>query len=72
MPESGLYDLEVEAQAMHRNTHYDPAIFGIDLSEPFILGMVPGDATKGHIHYPQRIEPLLASKTLPDDSRSTG
>ncbi len=66
VPVSGLYDLEVEAQAMHRDTHYDPAIFGIDLSEPFILGIVPGDVTKGHIHYPQAIEPLLASKPVPD------
>lgn len=67
VPVSGLYDIEVEAQAMHRNTHYDPAIFGIDFSEPFILGIVPGDITKGHIHYPQPIEPLLASTTVPDD-----
>ncbi len=66
VPVSGLYDIEVEAAAMHRNTHYDPTIFGIDLSEPFILGIVPGDITKGHIHYPQPIEPLLASKTVPD------
>jgi hypothetical protein len=66
VPVSGLYDLEVEATAMHRDTHYDPAIFGIDLSEPFILGVVPGDVTKGHIHYPQAIEPLLASAVVPD------
>ena len=67
VPVSGLYDIEVEAQAMHRDTHYDPKIFGIDFSEPFILGLVPGDITKGHIHYPQPIEPLLASAILPDD-----
>jgi hypothetical protein len=67
VPASGLYELEVEAQAMHRDTHYDPAIFGIDLSEPFLLGVVPGDASRGHIHYPQSIEPLLASTTVPDD-----
>ncbi|MEZ0385833.1 MAG: DUF1587 domain-containing protein, partial [Verrucomicrobium sp.] len=42
VPVSGLYDIDVEAQAKHRDTHYDPAIFGIDLSEPFILGIVPG------------------------------
>ena len=66
VPVSGLYDIEVEATAMHRDTHYDPAIFGIDLSEPFILGVVPGDVTKGHIHYPQAIEPLLASSVVPD------
>ncbi len=67
VPVSGLYDIEIEAQAMHRDTHYDPAIFGIDFSEPFILGVVPGDVTKGHIHYPQAIEPLLGSQTVPDD-----
>lgn len=67
VPVSGLYDIEVEAQAMHRDTHYDPKIFGIDFSEPFILGLVPGDVTAGHIHYPQPIEPLLASKVVPDD-----
>lgn len=69
VPVSGLYDVEVLAQAMHRDTHYDPAIFGIDFSEPFLLGMVPGDVTKGHIHYPQPIEPLLAKPvTVPDDA----
>ena len=67
VPVAGFYDLAVEAQAMHRDTHYDPKIFGIDFSEPFILGVVPGDITKGHIHYPQPIEPLLASTTVPDD-----
>ena len=67
VPVSGLYDLTVEACALHRDTHYDPAIFGIDLSEPFQLGVVPGDVTKGHIHYPQAIEPLLASAVVPDN-----
>ncbi|MDA7881177.1 DUF1592 domain-containing protein [Akkermansiaceae bacterium] len=67
VPVSGFYELKVKAQALHRDTHYDPKIFGIDLSEPFILGVVPGDATKGHIHYPQRIEPLLAKAVVPDD-----
>jgi hypothetical protein len=67
VPISGLYDIEVEAAALHRDTHYDPVIFGIDLSEPFILGVVPGDITKGHIHYPQAIEPLLASGVVPDN-----
>ncbi|MFN5804662.1 MAG: DUF1587 domain-containing protein, partial [Opitutia bacterium] len=68
VPVSGLYDLEVEAAALHRDTHYDHAIFGIDFTEPFILGVVPGDITKGHIHYPQAIEPLLASGVVPDNT----
>jgi hypothetical protein len=67
VPVSGLYDIEVLAQALHRDTHYDPTLFGIDLSEPFLLGVVPGDATKNHIHYPQAIEPLLAQATVPDE-----
>lgn len=67
VPQSGLYDIKVHAQAMHRDTHYDPKIFRIDFSEPFQLAVVPGDVTKGHIHYPQAIEPILASVIVPDD-----
>lgn len=67
VPVSGFYDIQALAQAKHRFTHYDPAIFGIDFSEPFILGIVPGDVTAGHIHYPQSIEPVLAQKIVPDD-----
>ncbi|MDP3072761.1 MAG: DUF1592 domain-containing protein [Opitutaceae bacterium] len=67
VPVSGLYDIAVLAQALHRDTHYDPTIFGIDFSEPFLLGVVPGDATKNHIHYPQAIEPLLAQAVVPDE-----
>ncbi len=66
VPVSGLYEIEVQARAMHRDTHYDPEIFGIDFSEPFRIGVVPGDVTKGHIHYPQAIEPLLAEAVVPD------
>lgn len=67
VPVSGIYELKVLVQAMHRDTHYDPKIFGIDFSEPFVLGVVPGDATKGHIHYPQRIEPVLARSVVSDE-----
>ena len=67
VPVSGLYDIKVHAQAKHRDTHYDPKIFKIDFSEPFLLGVVPGDVTKGHIHYPQAIEPLLGQGVVPDD-----
>lgn len=67
VPVSGIYEIEVLAQAKHRDTHYDPKIFQIDFSEPFRLAIVPGDATKGHIHYPQAIEPVLASSLVPDD-----
>lgn len=68
VPVSGLYDIAIHAQAMHRDTHYDPKIFRIDFSEPFQVAVVPGDARKGHIHYPQAIEPVLASAIVPDDA----
>jgi hypothetical protein len=67
VPASGVYRIRALAQAMHRDTHYDPAIFGIDFSEPFQLAVVPGDVTKGHIHYPQAIEPVLDRAVVPDD-----
>lgn len=68
VPVSGLYDIEVLAQAMHRDTHYDPKILGMDFSEPFLLQIVPGDVRKGHIHYPQRVEPRLTDPvSVPDD-----
>ncbi|MDF1814355.1 MAG: DUF1588 domain-containing protein [Verrucomicrobiales bacterium] len=67
VPVSGLYDIEVLVKAMNRDTHYDPEIFGMDFSEPFELGIVPGDYRKGHIHYPQKVEPVLARTIVPDD-----
>ncbi|MGB0579509.1 MAG: DUF1592 domain-containing protein [Limisphaerales bacterium] len=68
VPVSGLYDIEVLAQAMYRDTHYDPKILGMDFSEPFLLQIVPGDVRKGHIHYPQRVEPRLTDPVpVPDD-----
>ena len=69
VPVSGYYDISALARAYHRDTHYDPEIFKIDFSEPFLLGVVPGDVTKGHIHYPQAIEPLLGQQVVPDDSQ---
>lgn len=67
VPVSGLYDIDVLVQAMHRDTHYDPKIFGIDFSEPFRMAIIPGDHRKGHIHYPQKIEPILGHAIAPDD-----
>ena len=37
----------------------------------FILGIVPGDVTKGHIHYPQPIAPLLAPASAPSAPSQT-
>ena len=68
VPLSGRYRIEAHAQAWHRDTHYDPKIFRIDFTEPFQLAVVPGDVTKGHIHYPQAVEPVLGMAVVPDDA----
>lgn len=62
----GLYEVKVLAHSMHRDSPYDPDIFRMDLSEPFRLGIVSGDATVGELHHPQPIEPQLAEVTVAD------
>ncbi len=42
VPVSGLYDIEVHAQAMHRDTHYDPQ----DLSHRFFRALSVGRRTR--------------------------
>ena len=64
--EDGEYEIQVLANAMHRDTPYDPVIFDMDLSEPFRLGLVPGDHTVGLLHHPQPIEPKLAETVIQD------
>lgn len=66
VPASGNYKIEILVSAKHRDTHYDPDIFKIDFSEPFQIGIVPGDVRKGHIHYPQSVQPTLATGVVPD------
>ncbi len=62
----GLYEVRVLAHAMHRDTPYDPDIFGMDFSEPFRLGIVSGDARIGELHHPQPVEPQLAEVVVED------
>ncbi|MEL7335998.1 MAG: DUF1592 domain-containing protein, partial [Planctomycetota bacterium] len=69
VPSSGLYDIEVLVEAMHRRTYYDPKLFRIDLTEPFQIAIVPGDVRKGHIHYPQSVEPILGQQVVPERQR---
>ena len=64
--EDGEYEIQVLANAMHRDTPYDPSIFDMDFSEPFRLGFVPGDHTVGLLHHPQPIEPTLAEAVIQD------
>lgn len=62
----GFYEVKVLARAMHRDSHYDPDILKMDLSEPYRLGIVTGTASVGALHHPQPIEPQLAEVTLKD------
>ncbi|MDF1825053.1 MAG: DUF1592 domain-containing protein [Verrucomicrobiales bacterium] len=64
--EAGFYEVKVLAHSMHRDTPYDPNIFRMDLSEPFRLGIVSGDARIGELHHPQPIEPQLDEVTVAD------
>ncbi len=66
VPADGHYEIRVLAQAMHRDTPYDPKIFRMDFAEPFRLGIVPGDRRAGTLHHPQPIEPQLAEVTVND------
>jgi len=63
---AGIYEIRVRAHAMHRDTHYDPNIFGMDFAEPFRLGVVPGRKEFGKLHHPQPIEPKLDETTIAD------
>ncbi|MCB1079897.1 MAG: DUF1595 domain-containing protein, partial [Verrucomicrobiae bacterium] len=66
VPADGWYEIKVLAHAMNRDTPYDPAIFRMDFSEPFRLGIVTGDQSAGVLHHPQPIEPQLAEVTVED------
>lgn len=66
VPADGFYEVKALAHSMHRDSPYDPDIFKMDLSEPFRLGIVPGDARIGELHHPQPIEPQLAEVTVAD------
>jgi len=62
----GYYEVKALAHSMNRDSHYDPDIFRMDLSEPFRLGIVPGDARIGELHHPQPVEPQLDEVTVAD------
>ncbi len=60
VPASGLYEIRVKAEAKFRKNVYAPNFFGTDPTEPFLLGIVAGNAKAGPLHLPQPIEPELA------------
>lgn len=66
VPHDGLYEIQVQVQAMNRLHPYDPEIFRRVTEEPFRLGIVPGDKNAGRLFHPQIIEPKLAEVFIKD------
>lgn len=69
VPYDGEYEIRLRAQAVHRVNPYAPEFLGRDPSEPFRLGIVPGDRRAGPLHKPQPVEPLLAEIELADEMK---
>jgi hypothetical protein len=67
VPTDGYYEIRVKAEAKFRKNMYDPKFFGTDLSMPFRLGVVAGNAKAGALHLPQPIEPELGETVIKDD-----
>ena len=66
VPHDGMYEIEVLAESMHRDTPYPESVVKLDLDEPFRLGIVPGDTRIGDMVHNQPIEPLLGQVTIMD------
>ncbi len=67
VPVDGLYDVRVQAQALHRDTPYSTQTVLIDLEEPFRMGIRPGNTAIGDMVHTQPIQPLLAEATIKDN-----
>ncbi|MEM0925625.1 MAG: DUF1587 domain-containing protein, partial [Planctomycetota bacterium] len=68
MPHDGVYEIRVQCQALHRDTHYAAKDLRIDLEQPFRLGIRPGRDSVGSLHNLQPIQPLLAQQTIQDET----
>ena len=60
VPEDGIYEIRLKAEAVNRLHPYDPEFLGTDPDEPLRLGIVAGNHLVGQLHKPQPVEPLLA------------
>ncbi|PHS17436.1 MAG: hypothetical protein COA78_03050 [Blastopirellula sp.] len=69
VPLDGYYDFRIKAEAVNRINPYDADYLGTDPSEPFRLGIVPGNYQVGALHHTQPIEPLLAEIELADEAK---
>ena len=67
VPVDGIYEVKVQAQALHRDTPYTRQTVHIDLDEPFRMGIRPGNTAIGDMVHTQPIQPLLAEATIKDN-----
>lgn len=68
VPHDGVYEIRVQAQALHRDTPYKESDLQIDLSQPFRMGIRPGQQELGSLHNMQSLQPLLAEVEVADDT----
>jgi len=67
VPADGLYRIRVQAEALHRDTPYVPKGTYIDPTEPFRMGIRPGDTRIGDMAHTQPLQPVLAETTIADN-----
>ncbi len=67
VPHDGYYNIRVQAESRNRIHNHIPRVSTTNPNQLHELAIVPGNLSVGEIVIPQRIEPTLASFTLPDD-----
>ena len=67
VPHDGYYNIRVQAESRNRIHNHIPRVSTTNPNQLHELAIVPGNLSVGEIGIPQRIEPTLASFTLPDD-----
>ena len=68
VPSDGVYEVRVHAQALHRDTPYSQAAIQMDTSEPFRMGVRPGNTAIGDMVHTQPIEPLMGETVIEDNT----
>ncbi len=68
VPIDGLYKVRVLASALHRKTPYSEESVKRDSSEPFRMGIRPGNSDVGALYKAQPLQPKLAEHVIADDT----
>lgn len=66
VPEDGIYEIAVRAQAVNRKHVFQPEDLGMKGYPEFRLGLVPGNLKYGDLHHPQPQEKELTQVVLKD------